>query len=427
MYLRTPKRYTKRGLRRRWLSLRYLWLYIVTPLAVLGADWIWEHQDVLRPNLVAAVDALVEVVTASAQATESEEVEPTPVAAASEDPAVYLAQADGALARGALNDAIENYRRAASLLPNEPEVHYRLAHLLLITNRLEEGMEAADSAILANPESAIGYAIKAMAMDWNGQPEEAVAYALRALELDPNFASAYSFMAEAYADMGLYDEAREAAEQALALDFNNTDAHRNYGYVRELTGYYEEAAQQYEQAIRLSPMYPYLYLSLARTYLVLGRIDDGMDVLLQAAQIGQTMPEVYLALGNAYVRYLGDFESGIDYFYQCIELDPDQVYCLYRLGGLLLNRQDYTEAARVLKRAVDAGADDPEVHYLAAVALTLIGRCDQAVPIIQEGLVLAEDDAELRVRLREALSDCQDVNLDVGREGETATDEGGER
>ena len=50
MYLKTPKRYL-RGQKRSPISLRWLWLWLLTPVVVYVGLQIYERRDEVRPPI----------------------------------------------------------------------------------------------------------------------------------------------------------------------------------------------------------------------------------------------------------------------------------------------------------------------------------------------------------------------------------------
>ena len=82
---------------------------------------------------------------------------------------------------------------------------------------------------------------------------EAIDACKRAIELDPTYAEAYAYLAEAYADAQRWGDAVEAAQTALQLDDHSVDVHRNYGYVLEVQGNYWMAVEEYERALEIHP------------------------------------------------------------------------------------------------------------------------------------------------------------------------------
>src|SRR4051812_9794592 len=45
MYLRTPKRYTKKGMKRSLINLRWLWLYLIAPVILIPTVLAWQMRD----------------------------------------------------------------------------------------------------------------------------------------------------------------------------------------------------------------------------------------------------------------------------------------------------------------------------------------------------------------------------------------------
>ena len=75
MYLKTPKRYTQ-GQRRSIISLRWLWLWLLTPVVVFFGVHIYNNRDAYIPQ----VEAVMGDVFDSAQTTLSTAMAPDPAA-----------------------------------------------------------------------------------------------------------------------------------------------------------------------------------------------------------------------------------------------------------------------------------------------------------------------------------------------------------
>ena len=54
MYLRTPKRYQKQT--RHVFSLRWLWLWILTPMVTLSGMYLYENRAELAPPIQQAIE-----------------------------------------------------------------------------------------------------------------------------------------------------------------------------------------------------------------------------------------------------------------------------------------------------------------------------------------------------------------------------------
>ncbi|MBZ0277494.1 MAG: hypothetical protein K8I60_15215, partial [Anaerolineae bacterium] len=192
MYLKTPKRY-RRGYsnRRSPLSLRWLWLWILTPLVVYGGIQIYSNLDTIAPPIHQALYNLAN--SAQSQLATSQAPPPTPT----DDPTEALTNADANWSQGRIEAALSDYRHILDARPNDVQTYYRYTLGLTMEGRLTEALDAAERTVTANPFSSDAWALRGMVLDWNNKPGEAAASALRALELDPNNARALAFLAEA--------------------------------------------------------------------------------------------------------------------------------------------------------------------------------------------------------------------------------------
>lgn len=87
-------------------------------------------------------------------------------------------------------EALEAYRDAARLAPEDAEGHLRLAEALLhLQGDAQGAVDETRSALLLDPQSARAYGLLGAALHALGQPAEALAAFAEAARLDPEFFS----------------------------------------------------------------------------------------------------------------------------------------------------------------------------------------------------------------------------------------------
>lgn len=426
MYLRTPKRY-RPGRRRRNLRLfsgrTVLTLLAISVLIFVG--WlVWENQAVVRSTVQSESDRMM----AFAQT----QVAPEPTPTATPDLLVAQSGCTNAYRMGDLEEAIEQCRVLAESNPNDVDLHYRVTHMLIITSnfgrdaeRIQDALRFAERAVNANPELPHGWAIRAMALDWNGDYGSALASALHAKSLDPSFAPTYAFLGEIYQDLGKYEIAMGYLEQALELDTSGiavADTFRNQGLWYSNQGFWEDALQPYQAALQNAPTHTYIAIELANQYVALGQVDKAIEVLSGARERNPSDTDIMFSLATAYRRE-GSFERAYEYYRRCLDVDPDNVPCLSYLGGLQLSDGDFVTAIVNLERAIELGSQDPDDFIEVGRAHASMGRCDLAIPFLEEGyqLVVANDDQQRIQQFTSALRSCGRVPQ---RSADSPTEEG---
>src|SRR5258706_5845699 len=199
MYLRTPKRYTAKGQRRRLLNLRWLWLYILAPLILIPSVIAWQYRDELIPRVGEIVGSVHIAIN---------QPSPTPTIPAQD----YQNLLREAFDTGRIGKAVELLKSFVQVAPNDPGVHSLLAQLLVLRGAysgdpdpalLNDAYEIGRRAINANPESSDGWITMALVLDWSNKPQQALPYALRAKDLDSDGKSimVQAVLAEIYHDL----------------------------------------------------------------------------------------------------------------------------------------------------------------------------------------------------------------------------------
>ncbi len=393
--------FRKRGRRR--YSLAFIAVYLGVLAAML---YVFLHMDTIQPRLLSQLGPA-----------------PTPTPSAAQ----LTALGYDAYMKGNLEEAIEYYRQAANLTPDDVQVLADLARLLILTDdpdNLREALEVADQAILIAPEDPRGYAVKARALDWMGNPDQAAIEALRAVELDPNYVLGQTYLAEAYADLGRLREARDRAELAIQLDPYNVDARRNYAYVLEHYGDYNGAIQQYQQALRLHPNLLDLWYGLARNYRGAKQIDQSIATYEQIIIRTPDDPLPWTELGRTYFEIRDDEAAQFNleramklvcadcprmtyneikqagYRYDP-SLLPDRIYvpAWRRLGNVYHARKNFEDAIAIYEELIAWGKAHPdevpleaylEAYYVTAADYYYLDLCDIAIPRAFDALDIYE-------------------------------------
>ncbi len=386
-------------------------------ILIAGALWVYLNPETVRGLLVTQVEEAARVTG------------PTPTASA--DPTNYAAQAEQAYQAGNLSEAIEYYRQASEVSPNTVDYPFQVARLLVFRSAMEygqtreatlqEALDAANKAILADPFAPHGYAILGKIKDWQGRPEEGLSDLQRALEADGTFALGHSYMAEALVDLDRWDQAQTTIQHALSLDPNNVDIRRDYGYILENLGDYASAATQYEAALQLHPNLPYLRMALGRVYRVLGRYDEALDQFFTTQTLMPASALIPFEIGRTYETYIGDPNSALENYQAAVDLDAGFASPWVRIGTIQYTQGFYSEATASFERALALGVNNVDVQYQLGLAYANQGQCGEALPHLQQARAQAEGDERIIDLVNSGFELCAEPTPTPGVVGATPT------
>jgi serine/threonine-protein kinase len=185
--------------------------------------------------------------------------------------------------------------------------------------------------------------------------KRAIDYFNQAIAKDPNYALAYTGIADSYAISSAYSDeppadalhkAWLAAGKALSIDDKLAEAHVSMGRVLDDADLnLKEARREFERAIELNPNYADAHYSL------------GFNVLAP----------------------LGDFDRAISEMNRAIELDPFSVIINYNLGFCYILARRYPEAIVQLRKTTELNPDFVASYGLLGQAYEVSGQREQAI------------------------------------------------
>ena len=196
---------------------------------------------------------------------------------------------------------------------------------------------------------------------WSKRNTEAVRKSIeyfdQAIEMDPNFALAYSGLADAYVVPALsmppsevMPKAKAAAKRAIELDDTLAEAHTSLARVLQIYDWnWTEAEKEYKRGMELDPRY-----ALAHQWY------------------------------GGYLERLGRMDESIAERKVAVELDPLSASPNFELGLAYFFTKDYARAIQQLQRALELEPGFPAAFQMLLIAYSLNGQLDVALAKIQE-------------------------------------------
>jgi len=134
-----------------------------------------------------------------------------------------------------------------------------------------------------------------------------------------------------------------------------------------------------ERAIRNTPSFPGVYWALGRHHERAGRRDEAARLYLEAASRSSPPRRafVYNSLGRMYLA-AGDLERSLAFHTKELDIDPRSAGALIAIGNVHARQGDFAQAARAFEAAWAADRARWEALYNLALALTFLGRGEEA-------------------------------------------------
>jgi serine/threonine protein kinase/tetratricopeptide (TPR) repeat protein len=222
----------------------------------------------------------------------------------------------------------------------------------------------------------------------------------KAIELDPDYALAYTGVADSSSLLYTYFDARDfnlrqadkASKKALELSPELAEAHVSRGIVTSLTHQFAEAEQAFEKAMKLEPkMFEAAYW-YGMALQAEGRFEDAVKMFDRASTL---RPEDYQSahfLGQAY-RSLGKHEDevahlrrGLSLMEGSLELNPDDARAANLAAGVFASLGEAEPALKYAERSLAIDPEDPMLLYNVACTYASLGRIDQAISCLERAV-----------------------------------------
>jgi TolB-like protein/Tfp pilus assembly protein PilF len=268
-----------------------------------------------------------------------------------------------------------------------------------VSSKLKSKLSGADVAKVeknytANPEAYQLY-LKGK-FYWNKRTGESLKQAAelyrQAIEKDPNYALAYSGLAETYVLFSSYDvapandsmpQAKAAALRALAIDDSLAEAHTALGfYLSNYEWDRDGSEKEYRRAIELKPNYATAHHWLGADLSNVKRFDDSLVELRRAEELDPLSPIIGTNLGDTLV-FARRYDEAIAQYKRTLVSNPNFAYAHRALGWAYGSKGMYSEAIAETRTSIELRNGSSAKGYLG-LWLAKSGKRDEAVKLLGE-------------------------------------------
>jgi tetratricopeptide (TPR) repeat protein len=225
--------------------------------------------------------------------------------------------------------------------------------------------------------------------------QKAIGYFNQVIANDPNYAPAYSGLADSYALLGDWQyavmtpkeampRAKAAAQKALELDESLSEAHTSLAFCLESFDWdWDAADKEYRRAIELNPGYATAHHWNSWHLSLLGRNTEALAEMRKA----ESLDPLSLIINHDFAELLliAHFpDESIQQSRKTIDMDPGFALAHNQLGQAYLEKHMFGEAIAELQKATRLSEDSPTCVANLARAYATLGRKSETLDLLND-------------------------------------------
>ena len=222
----------------------------------------------------------------------------------------------------------------------------------------------------------------------------------KAIELDPDYALAYTGVADSSSLLYTYFDARDfnlrqadkASKKALELEPDLAEAYVSRGIVSSLTHHFDEAEEAFAKALKLEPKLFEAAYWYGMGLMAEGRFEDAIKSFERASllrpedyQSAHFMGQAYKSLGMDEEKEL-QMRRGLKLMEGSLELNPDDARAANLAAGVFASLGEAEPAVKYAERSLAIDPEDPMLLYNVACMYSSLGRIDQAISCLERAV-----------------------------------------
>jgi serine/threonine protein kinase/tetratricopeptide (TPR) repeat protein len=233
---------------------------------------------------------------------------------------------------------------------------------------------------------------------WNrrtaGGANKAIEFFQQAIEKDPNFALAYSGLADSYFSLARNSaalspkeagaKAHQAAEKAVETGPLLAESHASLALTLlvfdwDLAG----AEKEFKRSIEINATYPYAHIWYSELLYATGRYDESVHEVRKAVDVDPFTPVLRYNLGVA-LLFSERYDEAEQELNKVLDVDPSFGLAHYGLAEIMVRRRKFDEAVSEVEKTLKSYPESSYYRGYLSYALSLAGKTQVARTILQE-------------------------------------------
>ena len=280
--------------------------------------------------------------------------------------------------------------------PDHPFAWKVLGTIYLGSGREPEAIEAYKRAVLLAPQDAESHNNFGISLKRMGRLREARRSYVRSIELNPDYAQAHNNLGSIQKELGEVTEAELSCRRAIMLRPDYPEAHSNLGIVLHKLGRLDEAEQSCRYAIELAPCLAEANNNLGMVLLDLGRVVDAEEYFQKALLHKPNYPEAALNFASA-SQQLGRFSAAKSYLIEALKMRPSYAEAhrhLVSLKTFITEDKQFNQMEQIYLSSNTTDQEKCHINFALAKANEDLGNYEISFKHYQEGNALRKKESE---------------------------------
>lgn len=299
--------------------------------------------------------------------------------------------------------AFTNFQQAALYDPDNEELQFRVALLLMQDRRPDEAVALMERLAKRHPRSERAQLWTAFVYRAVDQTEKARHAYERAMDAAPTSPVAYIELASLYAKLERVDDALDLLERALDVVPDPTDLLRALGdiYIRqaaegaragEQPRRLKSALRIFARAVEQRPDDQSLLFQLGDLYLLNSDFERAIQCFERIEALNPDDLRIKHKLAMSLMAS-GDRAKALSTLQDIVARDPDNARVLYYLAQVQEQGGDLRGAAASYERAIRAAPSEPASYLRLAMLKIAEDDANGAIPVLEDGLKQRPEDS----------------------------------
>jgi tetratricopeptide (TPR) repeat protein len=254
--------------------------------------------------------------------------------------------------------------------------HFSKARLLDDQGQADQAIEEFKKALGLDPDNSLIYSEMAQTYFRHNRVREASDTANKAIAIDPDNIEAHKLLSTVH----LQAIGRASAQQPPSMETVNGAIH------------------EFEEIVRIDPTERQSFLMLGRLYQIKGDVRKATEIYKKFLGVEPGSEEGVTALARLHID-AGNHKEAADLLERFLKEQPESEAALQTLGDLYSEMEEHAKAAEVYKRASELNPGDIEIKKAEAQALFLSDQIDEAAKRYEDIVKAEPEDGLALLRL----------------------------